>query len=235
MILYSEIFLLITSVILPLVLLMIYGLRREGSWKNAAWGAFGLLVCQIVLREPLLIVLSGNEGLQTWLLDHQLVYTLLVSALSALFECGFSWLVLRFLLRRPLSLYAASGYGLGYALMESLLFSGAGAISALLGSNPPDPALWGMVAARGFERLWFLFLHIGYALLLAKSIQSHRFVFFADAFALCFLILFFGSAAQAVWNLPLWITEVFLAIPALWLLWLFWKDRKKILFAPEED
>lgn len=224
MLFYSELFLLAASVILPVGLLLWYCLKQEGGWKYALWGMFALVVCQIILRLPVLLVLGSNAALSAYMESHLLVYALVVSLLSACFQCLLCWLFLRFALRQPLTAWNVLGFALGYALMESLLFSGAGVLSALLGGDAPEGAQWISIVWKGCERIFMLVIDFGWIWLLGRAVRAKKPVLILAAFVLLAAVLFFGTASLNVWMLPEWLVELILLVLALVLGWMIRKE-----------
>ena len=60
------------SLILPVVVLIVYGVKSKGEGVWSAWflGAAGFFVMQIVIRIPILSLLTSNKGVIDFVGNH---------------------------------------------------------------------------------------------------------------------------------------------------------------------
>lgn len=118
---------------LPVVLLIVYAVKNKKQGVVGAWflGAAGFFVTQIIIRTPILSMLSLSEGFMTFATEHYLIYAILLAFTAALFE-----VVGRFasakMLSKNLSFKKGIAAGLGHGGIEAIVLIGMAYISNLL-------------------------------------------------------------------------------------------------------
>lgn len=119
--------------IVPIVALIIYAVKNKGKGVWLAWllGAAGFFVMQIVIRTPILSLLSLSEGFLKFANDYYIVYVLILAFTAALFE-----VVARFagalILKKKQCYEVAVGAGLGHGGIEAMFLIGMTYINNLL-------------------------------------------------------------------------------------------------------
>lgn len=113
------------SLILPLLVLIVIGIKNKGKGIWSAWflGAAGFFISQIVVRLPLLNILSGIASFQNFAQKHYFLYALLLAFTAGLFELAGRFAAAKFLgknrtFRRSLAA------GLGHGGIESIVLVG---------------------------------------------------------------------------------------------------------------
>ena len=91
------------SLIGPLVLLLILSLRWRKQGIAAAWfvGAAGFFVPQMVIRIPILSLLSASAGFITFAQEHFVLYSLLLAFTAGLFELAGRFAAAKVLKKKP--------------------------------------------------------------------------------------------------------------------------------------
>lgn len=113
------------SLILPILLYIIYGVKNKGKGVWSAWllGAAGFFVPQIIIRLPILNLLSMNQGFLSFAMEHYVLYSLLLALSAGLFETAGRYAVARFLSKQP-GFERAIAAGLGHGGIEAILIVG---------------------------------------------------------------------------------------------------------------
>ena len=113
------------SLVLPILVLIVMGIKNKGKGIWSAWflGAAGFFISQIVVRLPLLNILSGMASFQSFAREHYFLYALLLAFTAGLFELAGRFAAAKFLgknrtLRRSLAA------GLGHGGIESIVLVG---------------------------------------------------------------------------------------------------------------
>lgn len=121
------------SLILPVALLIIYALKNKGKKIVSAWflGAAGFFVLQIILRLPILNILSLMPGFQSFAENNYVVYVLLLGFTAGLFEV-IGRLVVAKLMSKNLTYERSIAAGLGHGGIEAMLLIGMTYINNLL-------------------------------------------------------------------------------------------------------
>jgi len=113
------------SLILPILVLTVYSRKNRGKGLGSAWllGAVGFFVPQIVIRLPLLNMLSATEGFVSFAQSHPFLYALGLAFTAGLFELAGRYAVAR-CMKRDLSFQRALAAGLGHGGIEAMLIVG---------------------------------------------------------------------------------------------------------------
>lgn len=121
------------SFLLPLGLLVYLGVRYRRQGMVSAWllGAAGFFVSQMLLRIPLLNLLSQDLGFVMFAQDHVLPYALALAFSAGLFELA-GRLAAACVMRKNLTFRRALAAGLGHGGIEAILLVGLTYISNLV-------------------------------------------------------------------------------------------------------
>lgn len=116
---------LLICTIAPIVAWIIYAVKNKGKGVWLAWliGAAGFFVMQIVIRTPILSLLSLSPEFVKFANDYYIVYVLILAFTAALFE-----IVARFvgaiILKKKQCYEVAVGAGLGHGGIEAIFLVG---------------------------------------------------------------------------------------------------------------
>lgn len=117
----------------PIVALIIYAVKNKGKGVLLAWllGAAGFFVMQIIIRTPILSLLSLNEGFLKFANEYYVIYVLLLAFTAALFEVVARF-VAALVLKKKACYEAAFGAGLGHGGIEAMFLIGMTYVNNLL-------------------------------------------------------------------------------------------------------
>ena len=121
------------SLILPVILLIVYAVKNKGQKIVSAWflGAAGFVVLQMLVRIPVLNILSMQPGFQTFAENNYVVYILLLGFTAGLFEVV-GRLVVAKIMAKNLTYERSIAAGLGHGGIEAMLLIGMTYINNLL-------------------------------------------------------------------------------------------------------
>lgn len=124
---------LFVSIILPIILMIVYALRNRKQGVVKAWflGAAGFFVTQMVIRVPLLSMLSMIPGFMVFAENYYLIYAILLAFTAALFELVGRYVVAK-VLSKNLTYKQSVAAGLGHGGIEAIALIGMTYISNLL-------------------------------------------------------------------------------------------------------
>lgn len=113
------------SAALPIGVLIWYGVRNKGKGVWTAWllGAAGFFVMQIVIRLPILNILSLNEGFKQFAENNYVLYCLLLAFTAGLFEVAARYAVAK-IMSKNLTFERSIAAGLGHGGIEAILVVG---------------------------------------------------------------------------------------------------------------
>ena len=124
---------LLICMVVPIVALIVYAVKNKGKGVWLAWfiGAAGFFVMQIIIRTPILSLLSLNQGFIKFANDYYIVYVAILAFTAALFE-----VVARFvgalILKKKQCYEVAVGAGLGHGGIEAMFLIGMTYVNNLL-------------------------------------------------------------------------------------------------------
>lgn len=119
--------------ILPLIIYIVYGVKKKGKGVWSAWllGAAGFFVMQIIIRVPVLNILSLNEGFLSFAQNHYGWYCFFLAFTAALFELIGRYAVAK-IMSKNLTYERGVAAGLGHGGIEAMVLIGMTYISNLL-------------------------------------------------------------------------------------------------------
>ncbi len=124
---------LIVSTLLPLIFAIIWCAKNKGKKTISALllGALGFFVMQIVIRTPILSLISQTDGFLDFVSSNYVLYCLILAFTAALFEVIARYGVAK-ILRKDLSFDRSFAAGLGHGGIESIIIIGMTYISNLV-------------------------------------------------------------------------------------------------------
>lgn len=124
---------LFVTLILPVIVYVIYGVRNKGKGVWSAWllGAAGFFVFQIIIRMPILSVVSALPGVVGFEVQHYVWYCLILAFTAGLFEAAGRYAVAK-ILSKKLDYTRSFAAGLGHGSIESMFVVGLTYVSNLI-------------------------------------------------------------------------------------------------------
>lgn len=121
------------SLLLPLVVYVIYGIRnpKKGVWEAWLLGAAGFFVMQIIIRTPILNVLSLNQSFLDFAKNHYVMYCFDLALTAALFEVVGRYLVAK-VMSKKLTFERSFAAGLGHGGIEAIIIVGMAYINNII-------------------------------------------------------------------------------------------------------
>lgn len=120
------------TLIFPLLLLVFLGIRKKISPVPAVTGALAFFISQMVLRIPILNVLSGQQWFQTFAASQLIAYLLILSFTAGLFEESARLIGVRFFCKKHRGYSDAISFGLGHGFCEAILLVGFTHLNSLI-------------------------------------------------------------------------------------------------------
>ena len=235
-------FTLAISIGLPIGLLVTLHLRRGINAMALFVGALTFVISQMVVRIPLLELLSGTAPYQS-IAAVPLVFLLFLSLSAGLFEEVGRYLGFRYFLAESWSWRDGVAFGIGHGGIEAFLLVGlpyinnlayslminAGTFLETVGDGLPGEAAEmiqdqlislppGIFAAAGLERMFTIALHIGLSLMVLLALVEGRPRYFVLAILLHAGVNF-GAGGLASLPISIWFSEVFLGLMAAGAVW----------------
>jgi len=121
----------VCTVLAPVVLLIVLGVKRRISGKPLLLGTAAFFVSQVVIRIPVINALSAQSWFQSFSAQHAILYALLLSLTAGLFEES-ARLGGAMILKKQRSYKDVISFGLGHGLCEVILLVGLSYVSNAL-------------------------------------------------------------------------------------------------------
>ena len=121
------------TLIAPVIVWIIYGVKNKGKgvWKALALGAAGFVLLQMIIRMPILNIVSLIPGFGTFVAEYYVVYCLILAFTAALFEVVARFGVAK-ILQKKINYEQGVAAGLGHGGIEAILIVGMTYINNLL-------------------------------------------------------------------------------------------------------
>lgn len=121
------------TLILPVIVYIIYGVKNKGKGVWTAWllGAAGFFVFQVIIRMPILSLLSLSQGFMNFATNHYILYCLVLAFTAALFEVAGRYIVAK-IMSKKLTYDRSFAAGLGHGSIEAMFIVGMTYVSNLL-------------------------------------------------------------------------------------------------------
>ena len=166
-------------------------------------GMFGFFAAQIVIRNPLLMLLGTKQWFADFANGNPILYALFLSFTTALVETAARFLILKFAVKDDIGFNSALGVGFGHGACETMAYVGITSIVNLIVcvmintnslaqtenyeeiSKTLSEQSASTFFAAGTERLLAIIIHIGLTVILAYFLKKG---FAATGFAVCFAI-----------------------------------------------
>jgi len=250
-------FTLAISLGLPIGLVVALHMRRGLNATALLVGALTFVITQLVLRVPLLDLLSRFEPYQA-VIAVPIVHLLILSVSAGLFEEVGRYLGFRIFLVEQWSWRDGVAFGIGHGGIEAFLLVGLTYINNLAyslminagtfmesveGQIPTEAAELirrqlttlpaSTFAAAGVERLLTIAIHIALSLLVLNALvrRDFRYVILA-IFAHAGVNL--GAAGLASLDISLWYSELFLGVAAIIAIWYIFRVEPALRADSEE-
>ncbi|MBQ8834312.1 MAG: YhfC family intramembrane metalloprotease [Oscillospiraceae bacterium] len=119
------VFTLFVSLILPVLILIVFAVKNKDNGIWSAWfiGAAGFIVPQLLIRLPILSLLSAIDGFASFMSSHLLVYALFLAFTAGLFELAGRYAAAK-LLTKKLNFKRSLVAGLGHGGIEAMAIVG---------------------------------------------------------------------------------------------------------------
>lgn len=235
MLVFSQIALLVLTMVAPIILLIIYAYVKSRGWRAVFYGILFSILVLVTVRFLLPMLFLNQSWFQALIANIPLyltLYSLLYAGLCVLAI----WLSFRYLFKDA-GADRALVYGFSFGLAYEALFIGFNGVAALLSVNADHSGtdiggIWfGII-----EALAVLILFSGFALQIKKGMDEKKPLWMAAALCEIFLFFFLGMAWSTLFGWPRSLQEILLI--AVCILMGYWISRSfsfKSLFAVEEN
>jgi uncharacterized membrane protein YhfC len=170
-----------TTLVLPVAAALWLILKRKKYLVPVLLGVLTFSVFQVLTRIPALSLMGQTAWYTMFTMKHPMLNALFLGATAGLFEEGGRWIVMRLFMSKRRRVSDGIAFGIGHGGLEAVLLVGINAAAILIiygGSTAP-----GMTFAGGVERIFTLVLHVGWSVMVLKSVTQKKPLWLLLAFA----------------------------------------------------
>ncbi|MBQ6053348.1 MAG: YhfC family intramembrane metalloprotease [Clostridia bacterium] len=181
----------------------IYLIKKDKTKKINRYillGLFGFFAAEIIVREPILMILGGEAWFADFANSNGVLYNLFLSFTVAIAETAARFLILKFAVKDEIGFTAGLGTGFGHGACETMAYTGIVSVVNLmvcimiytnsLGNTEAYADIKNTLTsqspsvyfAAGAERVLAIIIHIGLSVILAYFIKKGM---AAAGFAVC--------------------------------------------------
>ncbi len=181
MVIASGLFTVLCALVLPIGAAAFLIVRKRKLWKPILVGAVTFFVFQILFRLPIIQLVLPKMGWYLVMSTAQpLLYSLFLGATAGLVEEFGRYLTMKLLLKKSLQPLDGIGFGIGHGGIEAVLLAGVNALVTLIVSS--QSIVPSLMFAGGVERLAAMTFHIGWSVMVMKSVREKKPVWLFVAF-----------------------------------------------------
>ncbi len=224
MILFSQIVLVLLTLILPFIGTMAYCYIKDSGWKPVVYGILEMGTTLILLRLILPMIFINSDWFLN-LLNNQLAFNFVYCLAFALILTLLNFIAFRFHLQSCFLASKGVVFGFEEGFIYEALFIGFVGLSSLLSSSAPDidPSAIGGLWMALAEALSVLVFFAGFGYQMAKGVENKDYKWIALYALEVFALLWIGSC-WSLWNLPRLVFIVLMLVLAGVTAWLL-KDK----------
>ncbi len=216
MLLFSQLFTIACSVLLPLGCAIYLCIHEEGKWKLLLVGALTYVLFQMALFLPTLFLFTNSDAAQNWIAANYPLYIVFLSVFTPIFSELFRWLMIHVFSRNDTTLMDAFAFGIGYGGLETSLTIGMNVfLGMLIGAGKNIPNMSNLLLAEGVGQVCQLVLQVGYTLLIMQMIKTKNKTFLFIAIGIQILITLVSSLGQNIFHWNIWILLCIMVIFSL--------------------
>lgn len=204
MISLSIIFVMIVTLIFPTVCL-IYSLKHQ-LLNSFLFGSLAFIISQLILRLPLLKLISNNSlNYHQFQFNHLVLFSLLIGLSAGIFEEITRFLIMTYGLKQSHSFKDGVFFGLGHGGIEALIMIGIPTLLNIAATNLPQ-GLASTLFLSGIERTFAILLHVGLSVIVMWGVKEKKtkYLFLA--------ILIHTLTDSLAWIIPIFIPNSALII-----------------------
>ncbi len=244
--LFSQLMLVVASLVIPLVILTIYGYVKKNGWKPIVWGVVDSIGALFLVRMVIPLFCLDQTWFQT-LLRNTPLYITLYSLCMALVYGVFGWLYFYRLQKKTdpsKALWNEEGksrglmFGFSEGFAYEALFIGFNGLSSLLSDYAPNveetqiSGIWLSV----IEALAMIILFSAFAVQLQQAQAKKNWLRLLLVFVEIFVFFALGFSWQSIFGFPRIALEIVIIFASLLAIW--WMKKQGFfhhLFTPEEE
>lgn len=209
MMLFSQIFAITCSMILPFLFALYLCIKQEGKWKILLAGALSYVLFEMAIYLPALSILSHIQEVNQFIQANPAGYVLLISIIQPLLAEAFRLLIISIFIRNDTTFYDALTFGIGYGGIACALSIGMNVLVGLITHiDEGSVNLSNLLLAQGIGQLCLLVLQVGYTLLIMKTIATKKKKYFWIGTGIEILVALMSNFGQTIFHLNIWIVLV---------------------------
>lgn len=201
--------------LMPILFTICLYKKQKGLWISFIVGMLAFVISQMMIRIPLLNIMTQQYSISLFTLKHPIVYILILAFTAGLFEETARWIGFQCIKKKHSTIYDALAFGLGHGGIEAILLVGIPLLSV-------STDLSNVLLACG-ERIIAIAFHVAMSIIVWYGVKEHK-----SQYTIVAILLHMLLDCSAILGNQVWIVEGYILILTIivWIL-LYQKIIKK--------
>lgn len=201
--------------LMPILFTICLYKKQKGLWISFIVGMLAFVISQMMIRIPLLNIITQQHSISLFTLKHPIVYILILAFTAGLFEETARWIGFQCIKKKHSTIYDAFAFGLGHGGIEAMLLVGIPLLSV-------STDLSNVLLACG-ERIIAIAFHVAMSIIVWYGVKEHK-----NQYTIVAILLHMLLDCSAILGNQVWIVEGYILILTIivWIL-LYQKIIKK--------
>ncbi|MCH4287163.1 MULTISPECIES: YhfC family glutamic-type intramembrane protease [Bacillota] len=177
--------------LMPILLTICLSRKQKGLWVSFVVGMLAFVISQMVLRLPLLSIMTQQRSISLFTLKHPVLYILILAFTAGLFEETARLIGFQCIKKKHASIYDAFAFGLGHGGIEAMLLIGIPLLSV-------STDLSSVLLACG-ERILAIAFHVAMSIIVWYGVKEHKNYYIGLAIVLHMLLDCYAILGNQTW------------------------------------
>lgn len=200
---------------MPILFTIGFYRKQKGLWVSFMVGMLAFVISQMIIRLPLLSIITQQYAISLFTLKHPILYILILAFTAGLFEETARWIGFQCIKKKHSTIYDAFAFGLGHGGIEAILLVGIPLLSV-------STDISSVLLACG-ERIIAIAFHVAMSIIVWYGVKEHK-----NQYTIVAILLHMLLDCSVILGNQVWIVEGYILILTIivWIL-LYQKIIKK--------
>lgn len=185
--------------LMPILFTICLYKKQKGLWISFIVGMLAFVISQMMIRIPLLNIITQQHSISLFTLKHPIVYILILAFTAGLFEETARWIGFQCIKKKHSTIYDAFAFGLGHGGIEAMLLIGIPLLSV-------STDLTNVLLACG-ERIIAIAFHVAMSIIVWYGVKEHK-----NKYTIVAILLHMLLDCSAILGNQVWIVEGYILI-----------------------
>lgn len=185
--------------LMPILFTICLYKKQKGLSISFIVGMLAFVISQMMIRIPLLNIMTQQHSISLFTLKHPIVYILILAFTAGLFEETARWIGFQCIKKKHSTIYDAFAFGLGHGGIEAMLLVGIPLLSV-------STDLTNVLLACG-ERIIAIAFHVAMSIIVWYGVKEHK-----NLYTIVAILLHMLLDCSAILGNQVWIVEGYILI-----------------------